>query len=61
MKDRIRILWAIYRLHREHPEIKHRFKCVTEEGCTATVSSWRFFWIGCECKMHSWFRRWMQS
>lgn len=56
IRDRIMAWWYLRGLQKKHPQIKQRFICIYE-GCDHTVSTLRFLLIGCECGMHSWYRR----
>jgi hypothetical protein len=55
MKDRIRLLWFLHTGKRRGT--KHWFSC-HHPGCLVKVSDTRFLFLGCECRMHRWLRRW---
>lgn len=55
MRNRIKIWLLNRRLWRSH-QFKARYMC-TGAGCDRQVSTLRFLFIGCECGMHSWYRR----
>lgn len=54
--DRIKVYQSLRRVQKRRPQIRHRFVCIYE-GCDHTVTTLRFILIGCECGMHSWYRR----
>lgn len=58
MKDRIKI-WLLNRRLLRTKDIKATYWCVRcqDEGHPTRVYTLRFLFIGCECGMHSWYRR----